>query len=159
MPKTGTSGTAGADVAAFYSTWLNYSTLKDFAWADKYNPAAAPNRKVRPSAALLNHAGYCLQGGLHHAQLLLVGSSSFCKPDSGTFTHCGAYHWVQNLSHGHAVCQDLSVCHVCIASRPMLHALFTNYGMYICIGYNFTSSMMFTTHCSCFWSGTEAHGG
>lgn len=38
-------------MAAFYSTWLNYSTLKDFAWADKYNPAAAPNRKVSAAQA------------------------------------------------------------------------------------------------------------
>lgn len=34
-------------MAAFYSVWLNYTTVKDFAWADKYNPAAAPNRKVQ----------------------------------------------------------------------------------------------------------------
>ena len=44
--NAGTSSLAGPEVAAFYSSWLNYSTLKDFAWADKYNPAAAPNRKV-----------------------------------------------------------------------------------------------------------------
>lgn len=42
----GSSSLSGREVAAFYSSWLNYSTLKDFAWADKYNPAAAPNRKV-----------------------------------------------------------------------------------------------------------------
>lgn len=44
--SAGSSSLAGLEVAAFYSSWLNYSTLKDFAWADKYNPAAAPNRKV-----------------------------------------------------------------------------------------------------------------
>jgi len=44
--SAGSSSLAGPQVAAFYSTWLNYSTVKDFAWADKYNPAAAPNRKV-----------------------------------------------------------------------------------------------------------------
>ena len=42
----GGSSLPGSEVAAFYSSWLNYTTLKDFAWADKYNPAAAPNRKV-----------------------------------------------------------------------------------------------------------------
>lgn len=44
--SAGSSSLAGPEVAAFYSSWMNYSTLKDFAWADKYNPAAAPNRKV-----------------------------------------------------------------------------------------------------------------
>jgi DnaJ family protein A protein 5 len=34
-------------VFAFYSYWLNFSTEKDFAWADQHNPAAAPNRKTR----------------------------------------------------------------------------------------------------------------
>lgn len=47
LPAFGSSSLAGPEVAAFYSSWMNYSTLKDFAWADKYNPAAAPNRKVR----------------------------------------------------------------------------------------------------------------
>lgn len=47
LPAFGSSCLAGPQVAAFYSVWLNYTTVKDFAWADKYNPAAAPNRKVR----------------------------------------------------------------------------------------------------------------
>ena len=47
----GNSGLLGPEVAAFYSSWMNYTTVKDFAWADKYNPAAAPNRKVSPNAA------------------------------------------------------------------------------------------------------------
>lgn len=52
--NAGTSALAGPEVAAFYSSWMNYSTLKDFAWADKYNPATAPNRKVR-KWTLLGH--------------------------------------------------------------------------------------------------------
>lgn len=47
LPAFGNSSLSGPEVAAFYSSWTNYTTMKDFAWADKYNPAAAPNRKVR----------------------------------------------------------------------------------------------------------------
>lgn len=43
----GTSDSPSADVFAFYSNWSSFVTCKEFAWADKYNPAAAPNRQVR----------------------------------------------------------------------------------------------------------------
>jgi hypothetical protein len=42
----GTSDSPSADVFAFYSNWGSFVTCKEFAWADKYNPAAAPNRQV-----------------------------------------------------------------------------------------------------------------
>lgn len=74
--SAGTSALAGPEVAAFYSSWLNYSTLKDFAWADKYNPAAAPNRKVCscpppfPLAASFLSALWCNMESIALCQLL-----------------------------------------------------------------------------------------
>ena len=47
FPRFGASAAEWAEVAAFYSAWGSFSTVKEFAWADQYNPAAAPNRKVR----------------------------------------------------------------------------------------------------------------
>lgn len=42
----GTAESPAADVFAFYSCWQSFSTYKEFAWADLYNPATAPNRQV-----------------------------------------------------------------------------------------------------------------
>lgn len=42
----GTSDSPSAEVFAFYSNWGSFVTCKEFAWADRYNPAAAPNRQV-----------------------------------------------------------------------------------------------------------------
>jgi hypothetical protein len=44
--SAGQAGAAWAQVAGFYSFFQGFATLKDFAWADEHNPAAAPNRKV-----------------------------------------------------------------------------------------------------------------
>jgi hypothetical protein len=46
-PGFGASGSASAEVFAFYRAWESFVTYKDFAWADPYNPAMAPNRQVR----------------------------------------------------------------------------------------------------------------
>jgi DnaJ family protein A protein 5 len=43
----GGANTTSVDVRAFYSCWLNFTTRKEFAWADKYHPKAAPDRKTR----------------------------------------------------------------------------------------------------------------
>jgi len=43
----GGANTTSMEVRAFYSCWLNFTTRKEFAWADKYNPTAAPDRKTR----------------------------------------------------------------------------------------------------------------
>ena len=47
LPQFGSSETPWSEVSAFYSAWGSFATKKDFAWADMYNPASAPNRKVR----------------------------------------------------------------------------------------------------------------
>ena len=47
MPAFGDAAAPWAAVSAFYGAWTAFSTAKDFAWADEYNPASAPNRKVR----------------------------------------------------------------------------------------------------------------
>lgn len=44
----GASSSDWSQISAFYSYWGAFSTAKTFAWADKYNPASAPNRKVSP---------------------------------------------------------------------------------------------------------------
>lgn len=36
-----------SEVSAFYAHFLNFVTYKEFTWVDEYNPATAPNRKVR----------------------------------------------------------------------------------------------------------------
>ena len=46
----GQAGAAWAQVSGFYSFFQGFATLKDFAWADEHNPAAAPNRKVVSSS-------------------------------------------------------------------------------------------------------------
>lgn len=47
LPHFGSSETSWSEVSAFYAAWGSFATKKDFAWADTYNPASAPNRKVR----------------------------------------------------------------------------------------------------------------
>lgn len=47
FPRFGLSSAPWAEVSAFYSQWGGFATVKDFSWADQYNPASAPNRKVR----------------------------------------------------------------------------------------------------------------
>lgn len=42
----GSSDSPAAEVFAFYNNWGSFVTCKEFAWADLYNPAAAPNRQV-----------------------------------------------------------------------------------------------------------------
>ncbi|WIA41299.1 hypothetical protein OEZ86_004902 [Tetradesmus obliquus] len=46
-PSFGSSDSAAAEVFGFYRCWESFVTYKDFAWADPYNPAQAPNRQVR----------------------------------------------------------------------------------------------------------------
>jgi hypothetical protein len=46
LHSAGQAGAAWAQVSGFYSFFQGFATLKDFAWADEHNPAAAPNRKV-----------------------------------------------------------------------------------------------------------------
>eukprot|EP00899_Mesostigma_viride_P002304 jgi/Mesvir1/12074/Mv00354-RA.2 len=48
FPPFGSSTTAYEPVVAnFYAFWRSFATVLDFAWTDEYNPASAPNRKVR----------------------------------------------------------------------------------------------------------------
>lgn len=49
-PAAGFSSAPWEEVAAFYAQWGGFATVKDFAWADQYNPASAPNRKARLAA-------------------------------------------------------------------------------------------------------------
>lgn len=44
FPGFGLSTADAATVSAFYGFWTHFSSYKDFAWADEYNPASAPNR-------------------------------------------------------------------------------------------------------------------
>jgi DnaJ homolog subfamily A member 5 len=46
FPRFGSSTAPWEEVSAFYSEWESFVTVKDFSWADEYNPASAPNRKV-----------------------------------------------------------------------------------------------------------------
>jgi DnaJ homolog subfamily A member 5 len=47
MPRFGSSTAPWSEVNAFYAEWSNFRSAKTFSWADQYNPASAPNRKVR----------------------------------------------------------------------------------------------------------------
>lgn len=54
LPSFGGSQAPWAEVSAFYQAWLHFVSDRDFAWADEYNLASAPNRKVgsnQPSPA------------------------------------------------------------------------------------------------------------
>ncbi|CAD8096812.1 unnamed protein product [Paramecium sonneborni] len=47
LPGFGTSNTSIEQVLKFYLKWENFTTYKQFAYADKYNPKDAPNRWVK----------------------------------------------------------------------------------------------------------------
>lgn len=47
MPSAGKQSAPWSEVSAFYAHFLNFVTYKEFTWVDEYNPASAPNRKVR----------------------------------------------------------------------------------------------------------------
>jgi DnaJ family protein A protein 5 len=47
LPRFGGATAPWPAVAAFYAEWGSFASAKEFAWADQYNPAAAPNRRVR----------------------------------------------------------------------------------------------------------------
>lgn len=46
-PELGGKDTPYQNVYSFYRYWQGFSTVKDFAWCDKYDVLQAPNRKVR----------------------------------------------------------------------------------------------------------------
>ncbi|XP_020591161.1 DNAJ protein JJJ1 homolog isoform X2 [Phalaenopsis equestris] len=46
-PLIGNLDSPYSQVTAFYSYWLGYSTVMDFAWMDEYDSFAGPNRKAR----------------------------------------------------------------------------------------------------------------
>lgn len=45
--KFGGSEVLWSEVSAFYRYWSNFSTVRDFSWAELHNTASAPNRRVR----------------------------------------------------------------------------------------------------------------
>ncbi len=45
-PGFGKADSPWSEVSAFYQYWLYFVSDRSFAWADTYNPASAPNRKV-----------------------------------------------------------------------------------------------------------------
>ncbi|GMH38384.1 hypothetical protein BSKO_06268 [Bryopsis sp. KO-2023] len=47
FPEFGDSEATSKSVFAFYSFWAGFMTVKPYAWKDQFNPASAPNRKVR----------------------------------------------------------------------------------------------------------------
>jgi hypothetical protein len=98
----GTSDSPSADVFAFYSNWGSFVTCKEFAWADKYNPAAAPNRQVfrrtgsgtfmfllwRPAAS--SCSSHCDHAPWLHAQVLCwiticLKATHFCNALAHTY--------------------------------------------------------------------------
>ncbi|CAG9318830.1 unnamed protein product [Blepharisma stoltei] len=46
-PKFGNSTSSIEEVKEFYNFWTHFSTIREFTWADAYNPAEAPNRNIR----------------------------------------------------------------------------------------------------------------
>lgn len=46
-PRFGNSTSNIENLKSFYNYWSSFTTDRIFAWADAYNPAEAPNRKVR----------------------------------------------------------------------------------------------------------------
>lgn len=46
-PLIGNLDSPYSQVTAFYTYWLGYSTVMDFAWMDEYDSFAGPNRKAR----------------------------------------------------------------------------------------------------------------
>lgn len=53
-PRFGTSNSNIENLKLFYNYWSNFTTTRLFSWADVYNPAEAPNRKVRRIIELEN---------------------------------------------------------------------------------------------------------
>lgn len=60
--------------AKFYAYWENFSTTREFAWCDKYNPNEAPNRQIKRAIDKENqkvgldmHAcvRLCMRGHMH----------------------------------------------------------------------------------------------
>lgn len=47
LPSFGFSTAPWPEVASFYNAWSGFTSIKDFSWAAEYNPASAPNRRVR----------------------------------------------------------------------------------------------------------------
>jgi DnaJ homolog subfamily A member 5 len=72
LPCFGGPDAAAADVHAFYSYWGNFTSYKDFSWADEYNPAAAPNRQVSGQQAAVGSGPGVVLCGAHHAKPLCV---------------------------------------------------------------------------------------
>lgn len=46
-PVFGDSKTEWKDVHKFYQYWTSFTSRRSFAWADKYKPSTAPNRKIK----------------------------------------------------------------------------------------------------------------
>lgn len=70
-PSFGSSDSAAAEVFGFYRCWESFVTYKDFAWADPYNPAQAPNRQVcvRAQQGFPSSRGVQVGALLHKAML------------------------------------------------------------------------------------------
>ena len=68
----GAVATGAAEVGAFYACWLNFTTRKEFAWVDKYNPSAAPDRKTRRLMEEENTKVRTLSTGLGYSDLRLM---------------------------------------------------------------------------------------
>ena len=47
LPDFGDADSNSDDVFKFYGQWKFFSTLKNFSYADKYNPNTAPNRRIK----------------------------------------------------------------------------------------------------------------
>ena len=43
----GTANSSREDVMKFYQEWVGFSTMKQFAYVDQYNPNDAPNRRIK----------------------------------------------------------------------------------------------------------------
>jgi len=51
-PGFGKGDSPWSEVSAFYQYWLYFVSDRSFTWADAYNPASAPNRKVHCAQSL-----------------------------------------------------------------------------------------------------------
>ena len=93
MPALGGPSSAWAGVAAFYAHWTAFSTVKDFSWADQYNPASAPNRKARGGEEEGGSWGL-RHGGSERGDLAQPGRplpcSRLCHPTPSPCPRCGA---------------------------------------------------------------------
>lgn len=80
MPRFGSSTSAWADVSTFYNEWSGFRTTKSFSWADEYNTAAAPNRKVRRAmdqVCRMRRLGKMFECGANRIILINSLSTSF----------------------------------------------------------------------------------